>query len=142
MSSNNFLIDANSFITPYLTYYPFDFAPSFWTQMEQAINDGTIVILDMVKSEILQGNDALREWMANLDIGAYIDHREPGILERYGAILRYIQENPCYKSSALAEWSRGSVADPWLIATAAAYNHRERPKNCVPAQSGANRAEI
>ena len=30
MSKEIFLIDANSLITPHLTFYPFDFAPGFW----------------------------------------------------------------------------------------------------------------
>ena len=37
MSSSIFLIDANSLITPHLTYYPFDFAPGFWEQIERPI---------------------------------------------------------------------------------------------------------
>ena len=40
MSKEIFLIDANSLITPHLTYYPFDFAESFWSQMEEHIQNG------------------------------------------------------------------------------------------------------
>ena len=118
-----FLIDANSFITPHLTYYPFDFAPSFWSQMEERIADGSIVILDMVKDEILHGNDSLCEWMTSLNIGTYIDHRMPDILRNYGDVLQYVQKHPCYKQSALQEWSKASVADAWIIATAIACGY-------------------
>lgn len=38
-------------------------------------------------------------------------------------ILQHIQKNPVYKVAALTEWSRETVADPWLIATAASYNY-------------------
>lgn len=123
MSNSIFLIDANSFITPHLTYYPFDFAPGFWEQIEQPIKSGKIAILDLVKNEILQGNDKLKEWIDKLDIGLYIDHRDPAILTKYSAILQYIQGNSCYKPSALHEWSNGSVADPWLIATTAIHSY-------------------
>ena len=75
MSEAIFLIDSNSLITPHLTYYPFDFAPGFWNQMEQAIKNGKIAILDIVRSEILQGNDSLKEWMNALEIGLYVDHK-------------------------------------------------------------------
>lgn len=122
MNEERFLVDANSLITPHLNYYPFDFAPGFWAQIEQPIKDGRIVILDMVKNEILQGNDHLTEWMNGLEIGKYIDHREAAILSKYGAVLQYIQHNPCYKPSALAEWSKANIADAWLIATAASYD--------------------
>lgn len=123
MSKEIFLVDANSLITPHLTFYPFDFAPGFWNQLEQPIKDGRIAVLDMVKAEILRGNDSLKDWMEDLEIGKYLDHREPCILQKYAAILQYIQGNPCYKPAALAEWSRESVADPWLIAAASAYNY-------------------
>lgn len=123
MSNNVFLIDANSLITPYLTYYSFDLAPPFWTQIERLIKDGKIAVLDMVKNEIMQGKDKLKEWVNNLEINTYIDHREPIILKKYSAILQYIQNNPCYKPSALTEWSRENVADPWLIAAASVYNY-------------------
>ena len=77
----------------------------------------------MVRNEILQGNDSLKEWMKKLDIKNYIDHRNPKILDKYSQILNYLRNNDCYKSSALAEWAKESVADPWLIATAAVHNY-------------------
>lgn len=118
MNGEIFLIDSNSLITPYLNFYPFDFAGNFWRQMESHITDGEIAILDAVKNEVLQGKDKLREWMEHIDIGNYIDHREPQILQQYGEVLSFIQGEKCYKTAALAEWARGSSADPWLIATA------------------------
>ena len=120
MSSQIFLLDTNSFIAPHLNYYPFDFAPGFWEQMERSINNGRIAVLDLVKNEILQGNDQLKEWMADIEIGHFIDRRDSNILALYGSVLQHVQNNPCYKPAALAEWARGAVADPWLIATAAA----------------------
>lgn len=123
MSEELFLIDANSLITPHLTYYPFDFAPGFWQQMQQHILSGRIVILDMVKNEILEGNDNLTEWMKSLTIGKFVDRREPSILFFYSEVLQHIQNNPCYQPAALAEWSRETVADPWLISAAKANNY-------------------
>ena len=123
METEFFLIDSNSLMTPHLTYYPFDFAKSFWTQMEEQIAQGRIVILDTVKAEILKGNDSLQEWMEHIEIGKLIDHRELSILQKYGEVLQCVQENPVYQAAALAEWARDSVADPWLIATAAVYGY-------------------
>lgn len=118
MSREIFLIDANSFITPHLTFYPFDFAQRFWEQMKDHIEEGNIAVLDLVKAEILQGNDNLTDWMKTIMIGRYVDRRTPDILTNYGDILEYIQTNNCYKPSALAEWSKATVADPWLISAA------------------------
>lgn len=123
MAQEKFLIDANAFITPHLQYYPFDLAPSFWQQLENHIKDGTIVVLDMVKAEVLQGTDSLRDWMDALEIAELIDRRRPEILAKYSQVLTHIQTDPCYQEAALREWSKASVADPWIVATAAAYGY-------------------
>ncbi len=123
MREEIFLIDANSLIAPHSSYYPFDFAPGFWEQIENHIRSGRIAILDMVKNEILQGKDRLKEWIESIEIGKLIDRREADILSSYSAVLQYVQGNPCYKSAALSEWSRNTVADPWLISAAKAYGY-------------------
>lgn len=124
MSKEIFLIDSNILIRPHAEYYPFDFAPGFWTQMENCIKNGSIKILDMVENEILRGNetDDLKAWMEGLGAES-IDHRRHEILEKYAEIIQYLGDCNLYKPSALTEWSRESVADPWLIATAAAYDY-------------------
>ena len=135
MNNQIFLIDSNSLITPYLSYYSFDLAPGFWRQLEKVINEGKVAILDMVKNEILQGNDELRGWMEQIEIGHYIDRRIPEILSRWSEILEYIQKSPYYKPAALEEWARDSVADPWLIATASVFDYTlvtfETPNNSL-----------
>ncbi len=118
MSKEKFLIDSNSLITPHLQFYPFDFAPGFWKQMSCSIASGDIVIMDMVKDEILKGNDKLKNWFCNLVIGDYIDRRDLGIIKVYSDVLVHIQNNKCYKEAALREWADNDVADPWLIAAA------------------------
>ncbi|WP_315576206.1 DUF4411 family protein [Oribacterium parvum] len=123
MEKELFLIDANSLITPYLTFYSFDLAKTFWNQMEWHIQNGSIAILDLVKLEVLKGKDSLKEWMENIEVGQLIDHREPAIIVKYGEVLRHIQDNPAYKPAALTEWSREDVADPWLIASAVVGNY-------------------
>ena len=119
MNQEVFLIDTNALLTPHLMYYPFDLAPSFWEQLEEKLKDGSVVLLDMVKNEITEGHDELSNWMKSLQGINIIDHRTPEIIEKYSRVLGAVQSNTCYKQSALAEWSRESVADPWLIATAA-----------------------
>lgn len=123
MAQEKLLIDANALITPHLQYYPFDLAPSFWQQLENSIKDGTVVVLDIVKAEVLQGTDSLRDWMEALEIGELIDRRRPEILAKYSQVLTHLQTNPCYQEAALREWSKASVADPWIVATAAAYGY-------------------
>ena len=119
MAQEKFLIDANAFMTPHLQYYPFDLAPSFWDKLEHHIKDGTIVVMDMIKAEVMQGTDSLRDWMDTLEIGGYLDRRQPEIIAKYTEVLTHLQTNPCYQEAALREWSKATVADPWLIAAAA-----------------------
>ena len=120
MSKERFLIDSNSLITPHLTFYPFDFAKSFWDQLEQHIGNGNVAIMDLVKNEVLQGEDSLKKWMESITIGDLIDRRDPTILSHYSSVLQSININNCYKPSALTEWAKANVADPWLISAAKA----------------------
>lgn len=113
-----FLMDANSFITPYQLYYPFDLAPNFWRCMENKISDGSIVILDKVYDELIRGGDALSDWIEHINPITVVSHKEPNIIKKYGDILTYIQTSGFYKTKALTEWADINVADPWLIACA------------------------
>ncbi|GHS87831.1 DNA-binding protein [Synergistales bacterium] len=123
-----FLIDANVLITPYETYYPFDFAPTYWSFLEREIKSGSIQLLDKVHDEISKGKE-LRQWIGGVTGFSIIDSRDNLILEKYASILDYLQNcknnknEAIYKDSALFEWSKSNVADPWLIATAMARGY-------------------
>ena len=146
MAQEKFLIDANVFVTPYRQYYPFDLAPSFWEKLGGLIKDGTIVVMDMVKAEVLQGTDDLSDWMSSLEIGDYLDRRQPEIIAKYTEVLTHIQANACYQAAALHEWSKATVADPWLIAAAAAKGYTiitlERPNNGLSTTAPSKRPKI
>ena len=114
--SEIFLVDTNIFITPYEQYYPFDLAQNFWIQFGAYIEKGEIAVLDMVRDEVLKGKDDLSKWLKGLNCGCLIEHQE--VVPEYAAILQYIQNNDCYRQSAVTEWSRATVADAWLIAAA------------------------
>lgn len=117
-TSEKFLIDANAVITPYLSYYPFDFALKFWEQLETNIKNGAIAVLDLVKVEIENGNDDLSEWIKGISIGSFIDRRDGEILANYAEVLNYVQTSDYYNDKALSKWSKANVADAWLIAVA------------------------
>lgn len=118
-----YLIDANTLITPYHNYYPFDFAPGFWNQMEAAISEGSIVILDVVRNEILKGEDELSDWLERIEINNLVSIKNLDILNEYRKVLTYVQHQDVYKSVALMEWARIEIADPWLIATALSFGY-------------------
>lgn len=113
-----FMFDTNSFITPYKTYYSFDFAPQFWRFIEEKMQNGNIVVLDKVYNELLDGDDDLCTWAKECDAFKVIEHKNPEILAKYSEVLEYIQVCGYYNERALAEWADEKVADAWLIASA------------------------
>ena len=123
MVEEKFLIDANSFMTPYQNFYQFDITPGFWEQLKRALLDESVSILDIVKAEINKGGDELTNWVATISDLKTLDRRDQNILAKYGAVLSYLQNSPLYNDKVLRAWPDGNVADPWLIATAAAKGY-------------------
>lgn len=117
--SEIFLIDSNSLIVPYRHYYSFDLVENFWDQLNYYINNGSIVILDIIKKELNSSGDGLSKWIDNIDTNIILKCKEnPKILCIYGEILDYINESKFYTDVALHGWAKSKTADPWLIATA------------------------
>lgn len=117
---DSFLIDANSLITPFQNYYPFDWSPNFWQNMEEAISSGQITLMDVVKSEILRGDDELQRWIQRFDDTQLLSRQDHSIIGKYSEVLEHLQNCGFYKSNALTEWAYDNVADGWLIAAAMA----------------------
>ena len=118
-----FLVDAKFFITPYRFYYAFDLVPVYWKALLEHIKSGRIVVLDMVKSEIDKGEDKLSFWLDNTDGLVVIPHVDEKTIVNYQQVLQYVADSGLYKKSALQIWSQVTVADPWLIASAAANGY-------------------
>jgi len=118
MSNEIFIIDSDALIRPYRFFYPFDMFPDFWNFIEREISVKNIKILDMVYDEIATGGDALSNWFSGIKDIEKIERREISIINSYSNILKYIQNCGLYKINALNSWSTGTVAHPWIIATA------------------------
>lgn len=118
-----FLLDANTFITPFQSYYPFDFASGFWMQLKPKLKLDSVYVLDVAKNEVMKGGDELSEWFGAIPDANIIDRRNASIVAKYGEILRFLQESPLYSDKALRNWSDVNVADPWLIATASVLRY-------------------
>ncbi len=124
MSRNNkaFLVDTNSIVTPYKTFYPFDFAKNFWLQLQEKIENGNIIIMDIVRDELRKGDDELTDWINEFD-KLILSRDNQSIVREYSNIINYIQQESCYNSKALMSWSDASVADAWLIAASIVYGY-------------------
>jgi len=123
MSDDLYLIDSNVLLSPYYLYYPPDLAPGFWKQMKKHIENGKIVLLDLVIKEIDAKDDGLSDWLNELKIKRLIRYDKDEMTVCFSAINRYIGECGYYMTDkALTEWNYPS-ADPWLIAAAHLYGY-------------------
>ena len=119
----SYLMDTNSFVTPSRLYYQFSMFPRYWDYIREKLEDGTIVLLDKVKDEILAPGkkDELAVWLEGIEVANLINHKEQEIINVYAGVMKSIQKDRCYKESAISAWSENSTADPWIIAAAKVY---------------------
>ena len=61
-----YLLDADSFIAPYRTFYSFNIVPSYWEKVKPFLENGRILVIDSVKKEILKGGDRLSGWFKSV----------------------------------------------------------------------------
>ena len=117
-----YLLDTNTFIQAKNSYYAFDIAPSFWTQLLEKLKQGQVAVIDAVSDEIKQGNDELKEWfkdqvISQADQIKILKAKEDAtVLATYREIAQMVAMNQVYNDSEKARFLRG--ADPWLIASA------------------------
>ncbi len=55
--------DSGAFINPYRRYYPMDLFPGFWAEVAVRIASGDIVSSEIVRDEIDEKDDVLKEWV-------------------------------------------------------------------------------
>lgn len=130
---NCYLIDTNSLITPYRSYYSFDFDDTFWNQLRDSIYNQKIFLTRSVYDEIVEkSEDVLTVWLKNIDELKIIkEFNNPNIMKNYQDIMQYIQESGLYKKTAITKWASDSIADALLISTAIHFQYSiitfERP---------------
>ena len=139
-----YLIDSNSLISPYRTFYQFDLVPSFWKWFKEAY-DESIYLVDKVRDELCHvksdgDKDDLQLWIESQCLAKEkIIHpnSDTDSLSEYANILNYIHTSPLYKQKSFDEWATFEKADPWLIAISKAYGYtivtmEERNRNLNP----------
>ncbi|MCR5338310.1 MAG: DUF4411 family protein [Lachnospiraceae bacterium] len=52
-----------------------------------------------------------------------IQHVNKETINKYQEVLQFVATCGYYKESAISTWAQGSIADPWLIASLAAYGY-------------------
>jgi hypothetical protein len=120
-----YIVDSNFFIQAHRASYPLDIALSFWKKVKQLANEGKIISIDKVKSEIYNKNDALEEWCkANLPIDFFKDSTQ--IMQTYSQVSAWaISKSRYFMPNAINEFLDADEADAFLIAyTLADPNNR------------------
>lgn len=60
-------------------------------QVKNHINAGNIILLDMVKAELIKGDDDLSLWIKEFDRNLILSHSKKPILNIYAQVLNYVQ---------------------------------------------------
>jgi len=119
MEQNIYLLDANVFIQASRQYYAFDLGSRFWDILLQHAEQGKIESIDRVlKQELDKGKDELTEWSNGSFSFAFRSTDEEDVIESYGRIMTWVQEQPQYTDAAKAEFA--NEPDGWLVAYALA----------------------
>jgi hypothetical protein len=125
MPPPEFLIDANCLMDPFNNYYGPQFALSegFWNRMRELVETGRVGILDVVRDETYSkkkdSSDKLDIWLAGIDSHVISTRNSLQIIRGYGEVINLLgTDREHFQPLALTEWSKESVADPWIIAAA------------------------
>lgn len=115
-----YLIDANTFITPYREYAPMDVAVTLWDKFQGMSDNGTIVLLDRVQRELNINADALRQWVdAHFNDASIVEFQNnQQAVANYGLVSRWAASQN-RSERALNKFLNPDKADVFLVAYAA-----------------------
>ncbi len=113
-----FIVDSNFFIQAHRANYPLDIAVTFWEKVKELADNGSIVSIDKVKSEIYQNDDELKAWcIENLPHDFFKD--SSGTIEAYTQVVNWaVSMSDHYIQKAMEEFLDADEADAWIIAYA------------------------
>ena len=115
-----YLVDANVPIEATNRYYSFSICPGFWDTLVWHADSGAVCSVDVVKRELLGGNDDLAVWVKNVaPAAAFHSTNDADVVAWYGRIANWVQNEPQFRPEAKAEFMK--AADPWLVADAGAH---------------------
>lgn len=123
ISKGKYLLDANTFIRPYRSFYKMERFPSYWKWLEKQRESG-IVLPRVVYNELTKkGQDPLSQWViANFQALIFDDYENnPQYVMNYRQVIQFIATSGYYKDPGVQNWMDLTKADPQLIAIAMTY---------------------
>ncbi|MFQ3614270.1 MAG: DUF4411 family protein [Cyanobacteriota bacterium] len=117
--STAYILDTNIFIEAHRRYYAFDICPGFWQCLLIHGATGQIISIDKVKAELMQGNDALKDWAEGAPSSFFCRSATPQVITSFSAMMMWVQSNPQFHQQAKTEFAQ--VGDGWVAAYAQAH---------------------
>ncbi len=114
------LLDANIFIEAHKRYYAFDICPGFWSCLSYYHDQGKLMSIDWVKTEIEANKDNLWDWVkTSAPADLFKLSSEATTQEVYSTIIEWVNSKD-FQNEAKTEFATG--ADGWLVAYAKTHD--------------------
>lgn len=118
-----FLLDSNFFIQAHRLHYPIDVVPGFWSRVADLANNGLVISIDKVYSELATGKDGLYNWCVD-QLSPTFFKETRSVIAEYTDLTRWAASRSAhYNPGAVAEFLDVNEADAWLVAYAKANNN-------------------
>ena len=109
-----YLVDANVFIEAKNRYYAFAICPGFWSALVWHGGSGAVCSVDLVKKELLGGNDDLAGWVkTTAPADAFHSTNDADAVTWYERIMNWAQNEPRFKPEAKAEFAQAADPGSW-----------------------------
>jgi len=119
--TKQYVLDADLLISSSRSYYSFEIAPAFWSQLAAKGQD-RLILVDKVCHEIYTANDQLSEWLKENERAFVIkSSQDEEVIAAYSKIITAVEESAAYFASAKSAFE--STAESWLCAHALAYSY-------------------
>ena len=110
----SFLLDTNVFVEAHKRYYARDICPGFWDCLLRECQNGSLMSIDKVRSEIEEGRDELWNWVkGHTPQNFFVATTEQSVQDTYSGIMEWIHTQN-FNPNAISSFAGG--ADGWLVA--------------------------
>ncbi len=127
-----YLIDTDIFIGAKNLHYGMDFCPAFWGWLVAANTAGTVLSIDAVRDDLLNGADELAAWAAERGDGFFLSPQATD-LTALGRVTQWINDHRTYSPAAKQTFL--GCSDYFVVSQALAGGHivvtHEKPENSV-----------
>ena len=110
-----YLLDANTFIQAHRTYYHMRICPGYWDWLDQQFAQGSLISIDFVQKELVNGNDELADWAKERN-KLFLAVSDEETQSQFGNVATHVMTLDQMRPGTHEEFL--DCADPWLVAKA------------------------